>query len=32
MKAGMRILDTRRDGQIRIVTDGKGGYSIHTFY
>lgn len=32
MKAGMHILDTRRDGQIRIVTDGNGGYRIHTFY
>ena len=31
-KSGMRILDTRQDGQIRIVTDGKGVYSVHTFY
>lgn len=31
-KSGMRILDTRLDGQIRIVTDGKAVYSVHTFY
>lgn len=31
-KCGMRILDTRQDGQIRVVTDGKAGYRVHTFY
>ena len=30
--AGMDIYDTRRDGQICVTTDGRGRYSIHTFY
>lgn len=31
LKAGMRIFDTRIDGQISITTDGSGEYSVHTF-
>ena len=31
-EAGMEILDTRRDGQISVTTDGRGRYLIHTFY
>jgi competence protein ComEC len=31
-KAGMQIWDTRSDGQIRVVTDGRGAYRVHTFY
>jgi competence protein ComEC len=32
MNAGMDILDTRKDGQISVTTDGRGEYSVHTFY
>ena len=31
MKAGMKIYDTRRTGQIGILTDGRSGYSVETF-
>ena len=31
MKAGMKIYDTRRAGQIGILTDGRSGYSVETF-
>ena len=31
-EAGMEILDTRRDGQISVTTDGRGEYLVHTFY
>ena len=31
-EAGMEIFDTRRDGQISVITDGRGKYLIHTFY
>ena len=30
-EAGMRIYDTRKDGQISVLTDGCGGYYVHTF-
>ena len=30
--AGMEIYDTREDGQITVTTDGRGQYSVHTFY
>ena len=30
--AGMEIRDTRKDGQITVTTDGRGRYSVHTFY
>ena len=30
--AGMVILDTRKDGQISVSTDGRGEYLVHTFY
>jgi competence protein ComEC len=30
--AGMVILDTRKDGQISVTTDGRGEYLVHTFY
>ena len=32
LEAGMEIWDTREDGQITVTTDGRGTYSIHTFY
>ena len=32
MNAGMDIADTRKAGQISVTTDGRGGYSVHTFY
>ena len=32
LNAGMDILDTRKDGQISVTTDGRGEYSVHTFY
>ena len=31
MKAGMKIYDTRRTGQIGILTDGRSGYAVETF-
>ena len=31
-EAGMRIYDTRKDGQICVTTDGRRGYSVQTFY
>ena len=31
MKAGLKIYDTRRTGQIGILTDGRSGYSVETF-
>ena len=31
-EAGMEIFDTRTSGQICITTDGRGSYSVHTFY
>ena len=31
-EAGMEIFDTREDGQICVTTDGRGEYSVHTFY
>ena len=31
-EAGMDILDTRKDGQISVTTDGRGEYLVHTFY
>ena len=31
-EAGMEILDTRRDGQISVTTDGRGEYLVNTFY
>ena len=31
-EARMEIFDTRTDGQICVTTDGRGGYSVHTFY
>lgn len=32
LEAGMEILDTREGGQITVTTDGRGTYSIDTFY
>ena len=31
MKAGMKVYDTRKTGQIGILTDGRSGYSVETF-